>query len=340
MRRVAPTGVLLGTLASILVLGCSDNAPMAESATSGQPSYAVTSSNSCDPKTRPGKIVDKVITPASWGIAVRDDGLTYFTEPFSNGVGITSTGTRTIDGFIATGTDPIGAAFSPDGGTAYVTNLLSNSVSIIDVASGQSVGTISTGSASPFVVRVSPDGERLFIATNGNVVLVVSTATREIIKTVEVGYAPNGFAVHPDGRIMYVSSFIGGTVAEVDMVTEQVLRTFFVGGTPQDMAVNRKGTRLYVANEQGYLNEIDLFSGEQLPNIVLAGGGFGVGVTPDDGEAYVSEPAAGLVQVFSLQTRKLSRTINVGGEPRRLGFSQQGKIGAIANMAGYLTFVR
>jgi YVTN family beta-propeller protein len=284
--------------------------------------------------------VDKVITPASWGIAVRDDGLTYFTEPFSNGVGITSTGTRTIDGFIATGTDPIGAAFSPDGGTAYVTNLLSNSVSIIDVASGQSVGTISTGSASPFVVRVSPDGERLFIATNGNVVLVVSTATREIIKTVEVGYAPNGFAVHPDGRIMYVSSFIGGTVAEVDMVTEQVLRTFFVGGTPQDMAVNRKGTRLYVANEQGYLNEIDLFSGEQLPNIVLAGGGFGVGVTPDDGEAYVSEPAAGLVQVFSLQTRKLSRTINVGGEPRRLGFSQQGKIGAIANMAGYLTFVR
>jgi YVTN family beta-propeller protein len=230
--------------------------------------------------------------------------------------------------------------FSPDGGTAYVTNLLSNSVSIIDVASGQSVGTISTGSASPFVVRVSPDGERLFIATNGNVVLVVSTATREIIKTVEVGYAPNGFAVHPDGRIMYVSSFIGGTVAEVDMVTEQVLRTFFVGGTPQDMTVNRKGTRLYVANEQGYLNEIDLFSGEQLPNIVLAGGGFGVGVTPDDGEAYVSEPAAGLVQVFSLQTRKLSRTINVGGEPRRLGFSQQGKIGAIANMAGYLTFVR
>ena len=35
-----------------------------------------------------------------------------------------------------------------------------------------------------------------------------------------------------------------------------------------------------------------------------------------------------------------SRTINVGGEPRRLGFSEQGKIGAIANMAGYLTFVR
>jgi YVTN family beta-propeller protein len=340
MRRAAPAGALLCALVSVLLIGCGDNTPTATSAASNEPSFATTAAASCEPKTRPGKIVDKVITPASWGIAVRDDGLTYFTEPFANGVGITSTSTRTVDGFIPTGTDPIGAAFSPDGGTAYVTNLVSNTVSVINVATGQQVATISTGDASPFVVRVSPDGERLFVATNGNVVLVVSTATREIVKSVEVGFAPNGFAVHPDGRMMYVSAFAGGTVSEVDMVTETVLRTFAVGGTPQDMAINRKGTRLYVANEAGYLNEIDLFTGEQLPSIALTAGGFGVGVTPDDGEAYVSEPGAGLVQVFSLQTRKLSRTINVGGEPRRLGFSQQGKIGAIANMAGYLTFVR
>jgi YVTN family beta-propeller protein len=339
MRRVTPAGALLCSLVSVLLIGCGEDAPTSTSAASNQPSFAATAA-SCEPRTRPGKIVEKVTTPASWGIAVRDDGLTYFTEPFANGVGITSTSTRTVDGFIATGIDPIGAAFSPDGGTAYVTNLVSNTVSVIDVATAQQVATISTGDASPFVVRVSPDGERLFVATSGNLVLVVSTATREIIKTIEVGFQPNGFAVHPDGRMMYVSAFSAGTVSEVDMVTETVLRTFSVGGTPQDMAINRKGTRLYVANEQGHLDEIDLFSGEQLPSIPLAGGGFGVGVTPDDGEAYVSEPRAGLVQVFSLQTRKLTRTINVGGEPRRLGFSQQGKIGAIANMAGYLTFVR
>jgi YVTN family beta-propeller protein len=266
--------------------------------------------------------------------------LTYFTEPSADGVGITSISTKTVDGFIGTGDNPIGAAFSPDGNTAYVTNLASRDVSVIDVATAETVGTISTGGLAPFVVRVSPDGERLYIATAGNAVLVVSTATREIIKTITVGSLPNGFAVHPDGRMMYISSFQAGTVAEVDLVTEQVLRTFVVGGTPQDMAVNRKGSRLYVANEAGFLNEIDLFTGERLPDIPLTAGGFGVGVTPDDGEAYVSEPRAGLVQVFSLQTRKLTRTIDVGGEPRRLGFSQQGKIGAVANMAGYLTFVR
>jgi DNA-binding beta-propeller fold protein YncE len=106
------------------------------------------------------------------------------------------------------------------------------------------------------------------------------------------------------------------------------------------MAVNRKGNRLYVANEQGYLNEIDLLTGEQLPSIPLPGGGFGLGVTKDDREAYVSIPALGLVQIFDLQSRTLSRAIPVGGDPRRIAFSEQGRIGAIANMAGYLTFVR
>jgi YVTN family beta-propeller protein len=337
MRRAAPAGVLLCTVVSVLLTSCSDDAPTAVSA--AEPSFAATATSTCEPKTRPGKIVEKVTTSPTWGVAVRDDGLTYYAEPFNDNVGITSTSTRRILGAIPSSSWPLGLAFSPDGGTAYVTHLFSADVGIIDVASAQEVGKIPT-SSSPFVVRVSPDGERLFIATDANVVLIVSTATREIVKTVEVGFAPNAFAVHPDGRMMYVSAFAGGTVSEIDMITETVLRTFFVGGTPQDMAVNRKGNRLYVANEAGVLNEVDLLTGASAPDIPLKGGGFGLGVTPDDGEAYVAEPFTGLVEVFGLQTRKLTRTIAVGGEPRRVAFSQQGKIGAISNMAGYITFVR
>jgi YVTN family beta-propeller protein len=338
MRRAAPAGVLLCGIVSVFLTSCSDDTPT--SASAAQPAFAATSSSTCDPKTRPGKLVEKVVTAApAWGVAVRDDGLTYFAQPFIDQVGITSTSSRTILGSIPSSSWPLGLAFSPDGGTAYVTHLFSNDVGVIDVASATEVGTIPTV-GSPFVVRVSPDGERLFVATDANVVMIVSTATRELIKTVEVGFAPNAFAVHPDGRMMYVSAFAGGTVSEIDMITETVMRTFVVGGTPQDMAVNKKGDRLYVANEIGVLNEVNLLNGASAPDIPLKGGGFGLGVTPDDGEAYVAEPGNGLVEVFGLQTRKLTRTITVGGEPRRVAFSQQGKIGAISNMAGYITFVR
>lgn len=108
----------------------------------------------------------------------------------------------------------------------------------------------------------------------------------------------------------------------------------------RELATNRRGTHLYVANEAGYLNDIDLMTGVSATPIPLEGGGFGLGVTPDDGQAYVTIPYAGVVQVFSLQNRQLTRTIAVGGNPRRVAFSQTGRIGAITNLNGYITFVR
>jgi DNA-binding beta-propeller fold protein YncE len=63
-------------------------------------------------------------------------------------------------------------------------------------------------------------------------------------------------------------------------------------------------------------------------------------MTPDDGQAYLTHPGAGLIQVFTLQTRKLAKTINVGGDPRRIAFSQQGHTAAVTNTAGFITFIR
>jgi YVTN family beta-propeller protein len=339
MRRAARAGVLLCVLVTLFA-ACDGDTPTSTAdqwpVESPGVSLAV-SSSSCGTPSRPGGIVDKFDAPSPWGVAVRDDGLTFFTELFSDGVGITSTKTRTLDGFIPTGSIPTGIVFSPDGNTAYVANQFAD-VSQIDVATRQVTGSVAIG--NPLAVRVSPDGSQLFVATGNTAVVTVDIATLSVVRTVDVGFAPNGFAVHPDGRILYVSSFAGGTVSEIDMFTGQVLRTFTPFGTPQEMALNRKGTRLYVANEDGWLDEFDLGSGQLTNRIALQAGAFGVGVTPDDGQAYLTLPNAGLIQVFTLQTRKLAKTINVGGNPRRIAFSQQGHIAAVTNAAGFITFIR
>jgi YVTN family beta-propeller protein len=274
-----------------------------------------------------------------WGVAVRDDGLAYFTELFNGGVGITSTRTRTVDGFIPTGQIPTGVAFSPDGGTAYVANQ-DATVTVINVATAAGTGTISTNGMPAFAVQVSPDGSQLFVGGSGSVVQVIDIQSGQILKSIDAGFAVNAFAVAPDNRMLYASAFVGGSVTEIDIFTQTALRTFTVGGTPQGLALNRKATHLYVGNEAGYLNDIDLTTGQIGANIALVGGAFGVGVTPDDNQAYIAIPGMGVVQIFSLQSRKVVGSLSVGGQPRRIAFSQQGKIGAVTNASGFLSFVR
>jgi YVTN family beta-propeller protein len=337
-----PCDHLLGHSDPVVSSSCSSDSTGERPVPSVRPAFDRSrSGTACGPTTHPGaRVIHKVVTRSAYGIAVRDDGLACFTEPYQGGVGITSAQSRTALWFIPTGDIPTEVDFSPDGATAYVTNQYSQNVGVVDVAGAQQVATISLSPANPFVVRVSPDGARLFISTSGTTVYVADTQTRAITAAVEVGDPPNAFAVSPDGRTIYVSPFEGGTVSEIDIFRHAVLRTFQVGGVPQDMAVARNGKRLYVANQDGNLNEIDLTTGRQETPIPLGWTAFGIGVTPDDAQAYVSLVYEGLVRILDLQSRRCAKTLQVGGYPRRIAFSRQGGIAAVANEAGFVTFVR
>ena len=334
-------------IAALVLASCNDGPATGPDTpivpTDGIPVSFAAGGNACTPpaKSHPGgKIIDSVAAPGPWAVAVRDDGLAYFTAIYSNSVGITNVKTRTISGFIPTGSLPTGIAFSPDGSRAYTANQGDNTVTVIDAGASQAIGSISTGGSSPFSVQVAPDGSQIYIGNNDNTLMVADAQTLQVIKTVFVGYATNAFEVDRAGRMLYASSFASGTVSEIDIFTNNVIRTFALGGTTQGLALNRKGTHLYVANEGGYLSDVDLRTGQQGQPIPIAGVGFGVGVTPDDHEAWITLPLNGKVQIFNLQSRKITGTMTVGGEPRRVAFSELGKIGAITNQAGYLTFVR
>ena len=344
MRSSVLAGALLLGTAAVLA-SCNDGSPTAPNqapVAPGTPASLAAGGNSCkEPKGHPaGTIIGTVPAPGPWAVAVRDDGLAYFTEIFNNGVGITNTTTRTITGFIPTGSLPTGIAFSPDGTRAYTANQGDNTVSVINVATSQLIGSVSTGGSSPFSVEVSPDGTQLYVGNNDNTMMVVDVPTLRVVKTVIVGFATNAFAIDPAGRMLYASSFVSGTVSEIDIFTNNVVRTFALGGTTQGMALNKKGTHLYVANQGGYLSDVDLRTGLAGTQIPIAGVGFGVGVTADDHEAWITLPLDGKVQIFNLQQRRVTGTLNVGGEPRRVAFSDQGKIGAVTNQAGYITFVK
>ena len=275
-----------------------------------------------------------------WGVDVSSTGVVYVTQLFSNQVAVSSITGQTITGEVSVGTAPTAVAFSPDGRTAYVTNQLDGNVGVINVATGVQTATIPLPGANPFAVVASPDGTQIFISSNQTSVYVADAHTLAIVDAIPVGDAPNAFALSPNGKDFFVSSFVGGTVTEFNIASHAVVRTYVTGGTPQGLTTNKKGTELYVANENGFVTLFSTTTGAVLATLPLAGGGFGAAVTPDDNHLYIAEPGPGLVQLIDLQNRKLKSTINVGGSPRRIAFSSQGKVGVVTNQAGYISFIK
>ena len=69
-------------------------------------------------------------------------------------------------------------------------------------------------------------------------------------------------------------------------------------------------------------------------------GGFGLAVTPDQTEVWVTVPSRGRVVVIDRESRTIRSAINVGGIPRRLAFDRSGALVVIADEAGAIRFLR
>jgi YVTN family beta-propeller protein len=274
-----------------------------------------------------------------FGAAVSKNGVVYVTRLDAGNMAVTNVRQRAITGTIPVGSVPTGVTFNKEGTLAYVTNQYSGNVGIVDVATSSQVGTIDVA-GDPFVVRVAPSGTKLYITSNADLVSIADLRTGSVTKTIPVGFAPNGFAVTPDESRIYVASAYGSEVTELHTGTDAVLRKFTVNGTPQDMIVSRCGCELYVANEAGWVDVINLATGQNVARIPLAGGGFGMALSPDQVHLYVSIPSQGLVQVVNTQSRKITHTLEVGGQPRRIAFDYHGGIAVVANESGSVNFVR
>jgi YVTN family beta-propeller protein len=307
-----------------------------------------------DPSTAPQPRVSEAIgSPAGiadgkifldgdpFGVDVSSNGLVYVTQLGSGQVAVSSISARTISAEIGVGTVPTAVVFAPNGRTAYVANQFDGTLGVIDVASGVEIATIPLpNGARPFAVAVSPDDNQIFIASNQTTVFVADAHTLAIVDAIPVGEAPNAFAMSPNGKHFFVSSFAGATVTEFNIATHAVVRTYFTGGAPQGLTTNKKGSELYVVNELGYVSLFSTATGATLRILSLAAGGFGAAVTADDIHLYITEPDIGIVQIVNLQSRKIQGAINVGGQPRRLAFNSTGKLGVVANQDGYITFIK
>jgi YVTN family beta-propeller protein len=131
-----------------------------------------------------------------------------------------------------------------------------------------------------------------------------------VTRTILVGEEPDGVAVDPATRSVYVANSCGagggvqpgscGTVSVIDAATGTVTRTIPVGRSPYGVAVDPAARTVYVPNAgDGTVSVIDAATGTVTGTVPVGAGPDAVAVDPGTHAAYVANEGAGTVSVIS-----------------------------------------
>jgi YVTN family beta-propeller protein len=269
-----------------------------------------------------------------WGVAISSQGLAYMTRPLTDSVAVIAlSGPGVITSF-QVGNRPDDIAFNASGSTAYVTNLNDGTVGVINTAAGAQTSTYPVAS-QPLRIVV---GSALYVTLISGDLVVLNPSTGAVLKTIAIGGTPNGLALDAGAGRLYVGS-TAGSVTVINTATNAAVDTFLVGGTPQDVAIFPGRNALYVANEAGWLDIRNLATGARTDSIPVPSA-FGLGVTPDGAQVWVTQSGLGRVTIVSTATAAIVDSALTLGTPRHIAFSPSGDAALVANEAGYAQVIQ
>ncbi|HEX9704706.1 MAG TPA: YncE family protein [Gemmatimonadales bacterium] len=280
-----------------------------------------------------------LVSGAPFDVVVPRSGVAWVTRTHAAAVDYLQIDPGRILASVPTGPVPTSIAFAPSGNTAYVTAQFADAVAVIDPVRRVRTGTLPV-SGNPLAVALSATGRTLYVTTNLDRLCAVELPHGRVVGIVSLPHAGHHLAMHPSGRWLYVPTWRAGLILELDARTLEATRTFSVGGVPQDVAVSADGLTLYAANEQGWLDAINLSTGRHGAPVPLGSGGLGLALSPDEAVLYVGLVFAGRVVVIDRMTLRVLGAIETGGKPRRIAFDPGGKAALIANEAGWVDVVR
>jgi len=106
----------------------------------------------------------------------------------------------------------------------------------------------------------------VYVAMANDTVAIVDPVALQVVGLIGVGAAPQGMAINPLTRKLYVTNMNGSSVSVIDLGTNTVVKTEFVySGQPQRVAVDPLKNLIYVAGYGNFL--VDQIDGNTDTNI-------------------------------------------------------------------------
>jgi YVTN family beta-propeller protein len=195
--------------------------------------------------------------------------------------------------------------------------------------------TIIRGVDNPEQIGVGPQGE-LFVPTEDTgAVVIADSETGRILGSVPIGSEPEGIAVSPDRRFVYVTAEGDNRVVVVDARAHKKTAELDVGQRPRGVAFSPDGSRAYVTGElDASLTIIDTEAVQVLRRVTVPGEGarpMGAVVSPDGRTVYVTTGRGGTLVALDPETGASKGSVAVGERPWGVALSPDGRYAFTAN---------
>ena len=281
------------------------------------------------------------------GQGAAGSNLVFVTDEFGGDLGVVDGATGKVEGTYPLGKRPRGIRLSPDGRVLYVAlsgspvappgtdesklpppDPSADGIGMFDLASRKLVGVV-RGIANPEQLVVSRTGLIYAGSEAVGAVVILDPQARKVVGSIPVGDEPEGVALSPDERFLYVTVEGENKVAVIDVATRRVIAKVPVGQRPRSIAFSPDGTRAYVTDElQHAVTEMDGRAHQVLSTITLPGKGdkpMGVVVSPDGSRVYVTTGRGGTLAPIAAATGAPAPPLAVGQRPWGVAISADGK---------------
>lgn len=187
-------------------------------------------------------------------------------------------------------------------GRVYFTAEVNQAVARLDEAATGVDWVARTGQVATHMVVASPDGGTLYTANVGSGTVTRLTLATGAVRQIAVGPQPEGIALSPDGRELWVGHNGDGALSVIDLRSAEVVATLPVGTMPIRLAFTPDGRRVLASDARAdAVVVIDAGRREVIGRIPVAGTPIGLVPASDGRRAYVSRSQAGGIAVLDLE---------------------------------------
>ncbi len=203
------------------------------------------------------------------------------------------------------------AKFGPDG-FLYVSAELAQALYVVDVHMKKVIAEIPTGAIESHMFVISPDGKRAYTSNvHAGSVSILDLKKRSLITVIPVAKTIQRISISPIGDSVYTHDQEASIVYVIDTFSNTIARKMEVPASIYSSQLTLTGNTFVAVSPSGKLFVFNLEFKKIMETFDVPKALGEVALTSQSNYAYVSCPAAGVIEVLNLDTYKLETPITL-----------------------------